>query len=191
MIVRRVLPLVIVLILTSCSFFSRSQSRYYTLDRVAPTAPRPAAVRGATPVAIDAIELPPELDRKEVAVRKSGGELDVRSADQWSATFHDLVLHTLAFDLADRLPEGMTILPGEAKPLAPTRSIDVVFADLSAGPANTVTLDCRWTLHTPGHPDTTHSEHISIPVPNLDSGSVAAGVSQALGELSGRVAAGV
>jgi uncharacterized lipoprotein YmbA len=69
-----------------------------------------------TPIAIDSVELPPGFDRKEVVVRKAGNQLDVRQTQQWSATLGQLVMHTLAFDVADRLPAGMVILPGAAKP---------------------------------------------------------------------------
>jgi len=86
------------LVLAGCGFFSKSQSKFYSLDRLPPTTP-PAAVRGL-PVAIDGVELPPGLDRREIVVRLSNQQLQVRSAEQWSASLQPLVLHTLAFDLA-------------------------------------------------------------------------------------------
>src|SRR5256885_8796616 len=97
-------------LLSGCSFFSKTKSAIYTIDRIPPTA-TPAAVRG-TPIAINSIELPAGFDRKEVVVRKANNQLDVRGTQQWPATLSDVVLHTLAFDLADRLPAGMMILPG-------------------------------------------------------------------------------
>src|SRR5207237_6341921 len=61
---RSLIPVVALLLLANgCSFFSRSQSKFFTLERVAPAAVTP--VRG-TPVAIDGIELPPGMDRREV-----------------------------------------------------------------------------------------------------------------------------
>ena len=86
-----------------------------------------------TPITIETIELPPGFDRKDVVVRKANNQLDVRGTQQWSANLGPLVLHTLAFDLADRLPAGMVVLPGAAKPAA-MRSIDVTFEELAAGP---------------------------------------------------------
>jgi uncharacterized lipoprotein YmbA len=100
-----------------------------------------------------------------------------------------LVLHTLAFDLAARLPEGMVILPGAAKPLAPTRSIDVVLEELAAGPGNTVVLDGRWVLRENNRADVTHHERITIEVTSLDSGNIATGMSQAVAALADRMAA--
>ena len=153
--------LIVLLLLTGCSFFSKTKSTIYSLDRVPGTV---VNVRG-TPIAINSIELPPGFDRKELVVRKANNQLDVRGTQQWSATFSDLVLHTLAFDLADRLPQGMMVLPGETKPAA-LRAIDVVLEEIAAGPDAKVVLDARWL---------THHEHIEVPIASLDSANVASG----------------
>jgi len=187
MIIRRTMPFLLLLLLTGCSFFSRSQSRFFSLDRIPPTTPA-VAVRGL-PIGIDGIELPPGLDRREIVVRKPDHQLEVRSTDQWSALLQPLVLHTLAFDLADRLPEGMMVLPGEARPAGAIRSIDVVFEELAAGPDAKVVLDGRWVLKEPGRPDVTHHELITINIASLDSANVATGVSQAVAALADRIAA--
>lgn len=184
---RRLVPLLLPLLLAGCSFFSRSQSRFFSLDRVAPTAPL-ASVRGL-PVGIGAIELPPGLDRREVVVRKANQQLEIRSAEQWSASLQPLVLHTLAFDLAARLPEGMIVLPGESKPVGAIRTIDLVFEELAAGPDSKVVIDCRWVLREPGKTDITHHERIETPVTSLDSVNVAPGVSQGLAALADKIAA--
>jgi len=60
MTIRRTLPFL--LFLAGCSFFSRSQSRFFSLDRIAPTTPV-ATVRGL-PIGIDGVEHPAaKLDR--------------------------------------------------------------------------------------------------------------------------------
>jgi uncharacterized lipoprotein YmbA len=128
-------------------------------------------------LAIESIELPPGFDRKDIVVRKANNQLDVRGTQQWSATLGQLVLHTLAFDLADRLPVGMVILPGATKPAA-MRSINLVFEEIAAGPDAKVVLDARWE---------TRHEHIEVPIASLDSANVANGVSQALAALADRI----
>ncbi|HKO58504.1 MAG TPA: ABC-type transport auxiliary lipoprotein family protein [Thermoanaerobaculia bacterium] len=184
MTIRRLLP---ILILTGCGLFSRSQSKFYSLDRIPPAAP-PAAV-AAVPVAIDGIELPPGLDRREVVVRQADHKLEVRSAEQWSASLQPLVLHTLAFDLAARMPEGMVILPGAAKPTGAIRSVDVVLEELAAGPNPVVVLDGRWTVTEPGRGRVTQHERITVDIASLDSANIATGMSQAVGMLADRMAA--
>ena len=190
MTMRRAIPMLLALTLGGCGFFSRTQSRIYSLDRIPPAAP-PAATRGGLPVALDGIELPPGFDRKEIVVRKANQELDVRSAEQWSESLEPLVLHTLAFDLAGRLPEGMMVLPGELKPASQTRTIDVAFEDLAAGPDAKVTVDAHWIVKEPGRPDVAAHERFSIDIPGLDSANVASGTSRALGALADRIAASV
>jgi uncharacterized lipoprotein YmbA len=185
MIMRR--TILLTLLLTGCSFFSKTQSRFYSLDRIPPATP--VAVARGLPIGIDSIELPPGLDRREIVVRKADHQLDVRSAEQWSASLQPLVLHTLVFDLASRLPEGTVILPGEAKPAGAMRSIDVAFEELAAGPDAKVVLDARWILHAAGKPDVARHERVSIDIPSLDSANIATGMSQAIAALADRMAA--
>jgi uncharacterized lipoprotein YmbA len=169
------------LLFCGCSFFSRTKNSIYSLERIAPAAP--AAKRG-TPIAIDSIELPPGLDRREIVVRKPDHQLEVRSNELWPASLQPLVLHTLVFDLASRVPEGMVVLPGETTP-ATIRSVDVVFEELAAGPDRNVVLDAHWIAA-----GVSHHERIVIDIPSLDSAQIAAGVSQALAALADRMCSG-
>ena len=170
--------LVVVLLLAGCSFFSKTKSQIYSLERI----PGAAVALTGTPVAIDNIELPPGFDRKDIVVRKAGDQLDVRGTQQWGATLSEEVLHTLAFDLAARLPAGMVILPGSVKPAA-VRTIDVAFEEIAAGPEARVVVDARW--------GGARHERIEVPIPSLDSAEVAKGTSQALATLADRIAAGL
>lgn len=178
---RGALCAVLALLFCGCSFFSRTKNNIYSLDRIAPAAP---LTKRGTPIAIDSIELPPGLDRREIVVRKPDHQLEVRSNELWSAPLQALVLHTLSFDLASRLPEGMVVLPGETKPAA-ARSVDVVFEELAAGPDLKVVLDARWTAA-----GVSHHERIVTDIPSFDSAQIAAGMSQALATLADRLCNG-
>lgn len=186
---RRIVPVALMILLSGCGFLSRSKSRFFSLDRIGPTTPV-ASLTGA-PIGVDAVELPPGLDRREVVVRKADLGLEVREKDQWTATLENLVLHTVAYDLADRLPDGMVILPGQAKPDTAMQSIDLLFEELAAGPDNKVVLDVRWVLHQTGQPNRTEHERLEIPIPSLDSAAIAQGHSQALAQLADRIVAGL
>lgn len=179
------LVLIALLVASGCSFFSKSTSKTYSLDPIAPAAP-PGSPALRTAVAIDSVELPPGLDRREIVVRKANRQLDVRGNELWPANLQPMVLNALAFDLASRLPVGMVVLPGQSRPAAAPRGIDIAFEELTAGPENRVTLDARWTLA-----GAAHHERITIDIPSLDSAAVATGTSQALGALADRIAAGV
>ncbi len=178
--------LLLALAVSGCSFFSHTQSKIFALDPVAP-AGAPVTLRGL-PAGIDVVQLPPGFDRREIVVRKANQQLEVRSAELWQDSLQPLVLNTLALDLAKRLPDGMAILPGAAKPAA-MRSIDVAFEELAAGPDNKIVLDARWTLREPGRPDVAGHERISLDIDSLDSAKIAAGTSQALAALADRIVA--
>lgn len=180
--------IVLVLFLTGCGFFGRTQNRFFSIDRVPPAAPIPAAAGGA-PIGIESLELPPGFEGREIVVRRANQQVDVRSNHLWSGPYEPLVLHTLAFNLAARLPEGMVILPGAARPLSPVRSVDVVFEELAAGPENRLVLDARWTVGVAGTPATAHRERITVDLQSLDSAQIATATSQALGMLADRMAA--
>jgi len=180
--------IVLLLLAAGCGFFSRGpKSRFFSLERAVPSTPPVAGVR-ATPVAIEGVELPPGFDRRELVVRKADHQLDIRNNEQWSATLEPMALHTLAFDLAARLPEGTVVLPGESKP-AVVRTVDVVFEELAAGPESRLVLDGRWIVRESGRADISHHERIEIPLPSLDGAQIASGMSQALAQLADRMAA--
>ena len=166
------------LLLTGCGFFSRAKSTFYSLEPLPGTT---AAITGA-PIAIDGIELPPGLDRREIVVRGASGKLEVRERNQWASPLEDMVIHTLAFNIAKRVPEGMVILPGQAKPAGPVRSIYIVFEDLTAGPESTFTLDARWTSA-----QRTRHETITVPLQSLASESIVGGMNEALSILAQRI----
>ena len=170
------------LLVFGCSFFSKSKPKLYSLD-VIPPATAVTAVRGE-PIAIGSLELPPDVDRREVAVRKADQQLEARPSELWSASLQALVLHTLAFDLAARLPEGMIVLPGAAQTATPPRSVDVILEDFAAGPEPRVVLDARWILG-----GVTHHERIAVEISSLDSPQIAQGMSRALAALADRIAA--
>jgi uncharacterized lipoprotein YmbA len=179
---RQKAEIVLVLLLAGCGFFSRTKSSFYSFERIPPAAP--VAAKSGAPVAIDSVELPPGFDRKDVVVRKADHQLEIRGTEQWSASLEPMVLHTLAFDLAARLPEGMVILPGQLRPATAVRSISVTFGEFAAGPENTIVLDARWMLN-----GAQHNERIAIDVPSLGSADLADGFSRALAALADRMAA--
>ncbi|MBW3563587.1 MAG: PqiC family protein [Acidobacteria bacterium] len=172
------------LVVCSCGFFSRPDQQFFTLETI-PPAQRSATI-GANPVAIGTVELPPGLDRRGIVVRKSDHQLDIRGTHQWSDTLETVVLHTLAHDLAARLPDGEVILPGQSTPAGGVRSIDIIFEELAAGPETIFQLRARWTAD-----GLTRFDEISVPMSSLDSSEVASATSQALAQLADRIVASI
>lgn len=171
--------------LSSCGFFSKTRSRIYSLEPL--PAPRAASAPGA-PLGIDGIELPPGLDRKSIVVRGANHQLEVRETHQWASSLEPMVIHTLAFDLANRLPAGMVILPGQARPAGAMRSLYVTFEDLAMGTDGVFVLDARWTIVEAGRPTVAGHERVTVNG-GTDGEGVAAAMSQALGQLADRLVA--
>jgi uncharacterized lipoprotein YmbA len=183
------------LLVAGCSFFSRPKNTFYSLETLpaasatgtAPASPAAAPAAGAprgVPIGIDTLELPPGLDRRGIVVRGADHKVEVRGTNQWTSDLQEMVLHTLAFDLADRLPEGRVVLPGQPKPNA-MRSVSIVLGDLAPGPDKVFVLDARWTMDT-----VTHHERITLPLQTLDSPAIVTAMSQAIATLADRIAAG-
>lgn len=177
--------LLVCLLLAGCGFFSKTKSTFYSLDVLPPEGTIAANTRGV-PIGIDGVELPPGLDRRGIVVRGADHKLEIRETHQWSASLEEMVAHTLAFDLANRLPEGMVVLPGQAKPAA-MRSLYVTFEDLAAGPDRVFVLDARWTLADPALPGVTRHERVTVNLASMDSAQIASATSQALAMLAERI----
>jgi uncharacterized lipoprotein YmbA len=177
--------LTVMLLLAGCGFLKRPKNQFYSLD----TLPAEGAVVSVTgaPIAFDAVELPPGLDQRGIVIRGTDHKVEVRGTHQWTASLEDMVLHTLAFDVANRLPEGMVILPGQEIPAGPTRSVSVVFEELAPGPEPEFVLDARWTVSE--QPGLTRHERIAVPMSSMESPEIVAAMSRSIATLADRIAA--
>jgi uncharacterized lipoprotein YmbA len=184
----RVWATLLLVLAGGCGFLKPTKSQIFTIETQGPSAPT-TAVTGV-PIGIDTVELPPGFDRKEIVVLKDDRQLDVRGTQQWAAPLESMVLHTVAHNLARRLPNGMVVLPGQSQPAA-MRSIDLVFEQLTAGPENAIVADVRWTLRQGAAITAQGHEQVTATTESLDSGAVAAGMSNALGQIADRLAAAV
>jgi uncharacterized lipoprotein YmbA len=177
--------------ISGCGFCTRPTIRYYSLEPIAPlTAVGVTAVAGL-PIAVDGVELPPGLDRQGIVVREANHRLEMRGTELWAAPLERMVLHTIAYNLARRLPEGMVILPGQAQPPGGRRSLFVLFERLVAGPEEMMVLEAQWVLRgrTPAAADQVRHETITVPLQSLDSEQIAAAMSAALATLTDRIVA--
>jgi uncharacterized lipoprotein YmbA len=186
MTIRRAGAILLVVLVSGCGFLKRPQNQFWSLDTVPPAgAPRTI---GGVPLGVDGIELPPGIDRRGIVVREAGNRIDERGTHQWASPLEAMVIHTLSFDLASRLTEGMVVLPGQAKPAA-MRSLYVTFEDLAPGPDNVFVLDARWVITGTGIEEMTGHERITVNMPSLDNEHVVAAMSSALGTLADRIVA--
>ncbi len=182
---KRGLILLCVLV-SGCGFFGRSKPKFYSLETISPQTA--ATTIGGTPIGIDGIELPPGVDRREVVSRGDNHTFNVSGSNLWASPLEEMVIHTLAFDLAGRLPEGMVVLPGQGKP-ATMRALYVTFEELTAGPNGEFVLDARWVVTTPGVPELAGRDRVTIAAGGTEPAQIVDAMSNALAQLADRIVA--
>ena len=186
--IRNAAVILLTVLMGGCSIFSRPDNTFYSLEPIAP-AGGVTAVSGL-PVGIDGIQLPPGIDRRGIVVRGENNEVEVRGTHQWTSPLEEMVTHTLAFNLANRLAVGMVILPGQAKPAAGSmRSIYVTFEELAAQADGRFVLDAHWTIGGFGLEERSGREEIVIPLPSSESSAIVDAMNQALAQLAERIVA--
>jgi hypothetical protein len=162
-------------------------TRFHTLDPVPPATPSaPRALM--TPVRVDSVLVPPELDRAQIVRRAGPGKLDLAEDDRWAGALDELARGALASDLALRLPPGATVRQDDPAPPRPLHRIDVVIERFEGTTTGPVTLIAHWTLLGDG-PDQAlarHEERIEVPAGGDIDGTVTA-MSAALGILADRI----
>ena len=135
------LPVFALLTLAGCA--SSPPTRFFALDPVAPGAAA-AADHGGSPIKVDAVHIPPALDRDSMVRGESNNQLRISSQDRWAGDLGEMIGRVLTQDLAQRLPSGMVVAP--ASP-APADASGLVIDILTFQPqAAEVVLDADWTL---------------------------------------------
>jgi len=186
----RLLPALLTLTLAACA--SSPPTRFFALDPVPPGA-APATDRGGAvhePVKVDAVHIPPALDRDSMVRGESGNQLEISSQDRWAGDLGEMIRRVLTQDLAQSLPSGMVIAPeSPAPPSARGLVIDILTFQPQAGE---VVLDADWTLlkGTQSNPVLRRSVHLTAPAAASAQGEAAA-MSTLLGQLADGIAAGI
>jgi uncharacterized protein len=174
----------LVLALGACG--SSPKTQFYTLDAVPAASPAPAAAaRGH--IEVGKVEIPATLDRLSMVTRKANDQLDVSDQNRWAAPLDDLTRRALLQDLRQRLPEGTVLASGDAAPPG-TRVITLNVQQFMADASGRVVLDTDWAIGTVGKTATTRHAHIEE---TACGGTVAAGMSRALGRLADEISASV
>jgi uncharacterized protein len=99
-------------LLSSCH---SAPTRVFALDTVAPTSIS-SSYKGP-PIRVEAIHVPPALDRIEISREVAPGEFRVSELDHWIAPLGQIVRQVLTADLIGRLPQGRVIFPHLARPV--------------------------------------------------------------------------
>ncbi|MDE2051374.1 MAG: membrane integrity-associated transporter subunit PqiC, partial [Gammaproteobacteria bacterium] len=186
----RLIPVLLILTLSACA--SSPPTRFFALDAVAPGASPAAQRAGGTsaPVKVDAVHIPPALDRESMVRGASGNQLEISSQDRWAGDLGEMIRRVLTQDLAARLPPGTVIAPDSP---APASARGIVLDILTFQPqSGEVVLDADWTLvqGTQSNPVLRRSLRLTEAAAASAQGQAAA-MSKLLGELAGRMAADI
>lgn len=166
--------------------------RYYTLTEV-PGTGRLAAPEDTVPVRLDRVTIPTELDRSQLVRRVDATRLQIIDGERWAAPLEDTIRRVLSDDLASRLPPSMVANPNEPSLGEKRQSLSVDIAEFYGDASCTVTLRAAWVLKQPDSQSSRGTEEARIPASGACSGvgALPTAMSQALGQLSDRIAAAV
>jgi uncharacterized lipoprotein YmbA len=134
------------LLLISCH---SAPTRIYTLYAVAPAST--IAPYAGPAIRVDAVHVPPALDRIEVVSDIAPGELKVSDLDHWSAPLAQVAKQALSADMLARLPSGRVIFPNLSKPEG-TLGVNVDILDFRVDTSG-ADLEASWII-TARNPDT-------------------------------------
>jgi uncharacterized protein len=99
-------------LLISCQ---SERTRLFVLEPIAPTSILSSYT--GPPIRVEAIHIPPALDRIEISSEVAPGEFKISELDHWIAPLGQLTRQVLTADLIARLPQGRIIFPHLAAPV--------------------------------------------------------------------------
>ncbi|HTI88434.1 MAG TPA: PqiC family protein [Alphaproteobacteria bacterium] len=175
----------LVLALAGCAGQS-TPSRYYVLSATgADTDRRPEGPA----ISVGPVTLAKYLDRPQIVTRPTPNQLDVAEFDRWGGRLEDNVAQVLAEDLGRRLGTArVTTFPPE--PIGRTDArVGVTIAQFERVASGDVVLDARWRLQRLGGEPVIDTVHIVKRVSGSGYAATVAAMSDALGDLSDRIAA--
>ncbi len=165
-------------------------TQYYQLSASPPsTAPQAGSSCLRAPLSVQRVSLPETLDRLSIVRAKGPHELAIAGEQRWAAPLDGMVQQVLAQDLQTRLPAGAVLLPGEPAPPSGATALSVSIERFLPDAAGQVELRADWTLTSPGGAVSGARPQSLSTTAGTTTEDAVAGMSQALGQLAGRIAA--
>lgn len=182
----RLIPVLLLLTLSACA--SSPPTRFFALEPASPSSAAPAAEDAGSPLKIDAVHIPPALDRESMVRGESGNQLQISSQDRWAGDLGEMIRRVLTQNLASRLPTGMVIAPDSPAPPS-ARGLVVDILTFQPQAAGEVVLDADWSLleGTQSNPVLRRSVHLTAAAASSAQGEAAA-MSTLLGQLADDIA---
>jgi hypothetical protein len=165
---------------------------YYTLAE-APASGRLAVPDDTVPIRLDRVTIPTELDRSQIVRRLDPTQLQIVEADRWAAPLDETIRRVLSNDLAARLAPGTVANSNEPSVGEKRQLLAVDISEFYGDPACAVTLRAAWTLKQSDSQSSHGTEEVKASAQGActGAGAIPAVMSQALAQLSDRIAAAV
>jgi uncharacterized lipoprotein YmbA len=162
---------------------------FYTLVPLpAPRAPARAPVT-ASFVQLERVQIPGEIDHREIVRRVEPTQLDLAEQDQWAAPIDELIYSVLVSDLEARLP-GTRVGPQASSPSETPVALSIDLREFVSNAECEVSLQAAWMLTAPDAPPRQGLEDLTVPHRGTCStGTIPEAMSNALAALSDRIAA--
>ncbi|HVW20557.1 MAG TPA: PqiC family protein [Opitutaceae bacterium] len=181
------LPLLLAAALVAGCASHDHPTTYLTLEPVAP-AESPAPASG-TAALVAPVEIPPSLDRLLLTTATGAATLRVSGDARWSAPLADLIRQALARDLAQRLPGGRVLMPGDPVPPEGVRAVRVNIQEFRPDASGQVSLQAHWEVEAPHGGAVQRQGDFRIELPGAPQpGAEAATMSAAVGRLADAIA---
>ncbi len=174
----------LLLFLAGCG--TSPETRFFELEPV--PGGRPPGTVPAAPLTVNAVHLPPVLDRLEIVQRGTQGSVVINGTDRWAAPLDQMARRVLARDLAVRLGSGRVIEPDAPRPGGPVLGLVVVMQEFGADASGDVVLEGEWTVLAGSLGEPALREHERVVVASRGRNQ-AVGMSEALGLLADRIVA--
>jgi uncharacterized protein len=171
----------ILLALTGCS--SSPPKRFYVLD------PIPGQHRSSSGPEVElqvaAVNIPPALDRQEMACENATGSLQISDINRWGAPLADMTQNVLTRDLTERLRAGAVIPPRTGAPQG-TYELTLDLLQFGCDATGKVVLAGGWSVYPLGSdtPVLNRNVTLSEAVVSEDYAGRAQAMSRLLGQLA-------
>ena len=173
-----------------CACGASPPTRFYLLNVLGSdsTAVTDTSANDAIPVRVEAVAIPPELDRLELVSHRGANAVHVAQSARWAAPLDEQIRRVLSDDLAARLPARLLADPNEPSTQDPRRTLSVSIGQFDVSESCAVTLNASWLLHTPHAASQNGIEHIQQAAAGTCPDDMAAAMSRALAALADRLA---
>ena len=176
---------------------STPQSRFYTLNSLAPQETKQPSRDTANPVSVGIapVEIPDYLERPQIVTRDGRNELRLAEFDRWAGSLSDNISAVLSENLSMLLGSDRVFVNPGVRSEKPDYAVAMRVLQLDCVPGEHVLLKAQWTLFA--GPDrknvttrvTTFTERLSDPQYDTMVGGVSRTLEQVSREIAGEIIA--